>query len=232
MDRNSCDIVSPRQVRKIGPTRRSISGVYAFRGETPIPFESTLERDFLIKAEFALSVADVVAQPVAIPFVGSNGQTYTYTPDFLVYYRLGQKGFEDYPHPLLVEVKPKTVWKRNRQDWKRKWRAAFRYAKDQGWDFRIFDESRIRDQAMENIRFLERYKRMVFPEAESAWLLDSLHATNGAPFHLAITRHFIGDERAVGISHLWHLVAMRRLDCDISSPLGDFTELWIPTHGH
>ncbi|HAY17330.1 MAG TPA: heteromeric transposase endonuclease subunit TnsA, partial [Halomonas sp.] len=37
----------PTSVRKIGPTRRSVSGYYAFRGEESIAFESTLERDFL-----------------------------------------------------------------------------------------------------------------------------------------------------------------------------------------
>jgi hypothetical protein len=48
MDANSCDTALPRQTRKIKPTRRSVSGVYPFRGETAIPIESTLERDFLI----------------------------------------------------------------------------------------------------------------------------------------------------------------------------------------
>ena len=52
MNRNSCDKVKPTQKRRIGPTRRSVSGSYAFRSETSIQFESTLERDFIIKHEF------------------------------------------------------------------------------------------------------------------------------------------------------------------------------------
>lgn len=58
----------PTSVRKIGPTRRSVSGCYAFRGEESIAFESTLERDFLIKADFDVSVLGVISQPCAIPF--------------------------------------------------------------------------------------------------------------------------------------------------------------------
>ena len=99
---NSCDKVqSPRQTRLIGVTRRSVSGIYAFRGETAIQFESTLERDFIIRKEFCLTVLEVIPQPVQIPFVASNGQTYIYTPDFLVYYRLGNMGYGEYPKPLL-----------------------------------------------------------------------------------------------------------------------------------
>ena len=50
--------------RKIKPTRRSVSGVVAFRRQKGIPFESTLERDFVIRTEFFRSVADIIAQPI------------------------------------------------------------------------------------------------------------------------------------------------------------------------
>jgi len=54
--------VVPSQKRKIRPTRRSVSGVYAFRRDTGIPFESTLERDFLIRSEYFSSVAQIMAR--------------------------------------------------------------------------------------------------------------------------------------------------------------------------
>ena len=103
---NNCNEARVKQVRKINPTRRSVSGVYAFRGESSVAYESTLERDFLIRTEFCIDVLDVVPQPTAIPFTGINGQSYTYTPDFLVYYRLGNRHYENYPKPMLIEVKP------------------------------------------------------------------------------------------------------------------------------
>lgn len=88
--RNKRDMVqAPRQSRKIGPTRRSVSGIYNFRREMSIPFESTLERDFLIRKEFCLTVLDIIPQPCQIPFQGRDGRSHTYTPDFLIYYRLG-----------------------------------------------------------------------------------------------------------------------------------------------
>ncbi len=217
-------------MRKIRPTRRSVSGVYALRGEIPIQFESTLERDFLIRAEFSLSILDVIPQPTQIPFTGANGQTYTYTPDFLVYYRLGNVPYGDYPKPVLVEVKPEKEWRKHWREWLPKWKAAWRCAKEQGWEFHIYDESRIRDQALANIRFLERYKRMQFPVEESRWVIENIRQMGSTPFHYILARHFIGLYRAEGIAHIWYLLAARQLDCDISRPLNEFTELWVPTN--
>lgn len=228
---NSCDEVQPpRQMRRIGVTRRSVSGIYAFRRETAVPFESTLERDFIIRKEFCLLVLEVIPQPVQIQFVASNGQTYIYTPDFLVYYRLGNMGYGEYPKPLLVEVKPRAEWKQHWREWLPKWKAAYRYAKEQGWDFHIHDESRIRDQVLENIRFLDRYKRTQFPIEETRSVIESVRQMGGTPFHYLLAKHFMGIYKAEGVAHIWHLLATRQLDCDISLPLNDFTELWVPTY--
>ena len=227
---NYCDSIRPpKQARKIGPTRRSVSGVYMFHGETAIPYESTLERDFIIRKEFSLAVLDIIPQPVQIPFNGSDGRAHTYTPDFLVYYRLGNREYGDYPKPVLIEVKPEKEWRKNWRKWLPKWKTACRYAKGQGWEFHIQDESRIRDQALENVKFLGRYKRMEFPSEESGWIIENIRQMGSAPFHYILSRHFMGMYRAGGIAHLWHLLAKRQLDCDISRPLNDFTELWVPT---
>lgn len=228
MDRNSCDEALPRQTRKIKPTRRSVSGVHPFRGETSIPFESTLERDFLLRAEFLTDVLDVIPQPVQVPFLGVNGQSYIYTPDFLVYYKLGSKDYCNYPKPMLVEVKPEADWRKHWRDWLPKWKAARRYALTQGWIFRVADESRIRDKVLENVRFLERYKRMTFALEESEAVISSVRDMGATPIHYLLARHFMGLYRGEGVAHLWSLIATRRLDCDISQPLNEFTQVWIP----
>lgn len=196
---NSCNEARVSQVRKIRPTRRSVSGVYAFRGESSVAYESTLERDFLIRTEFCVDVLDVVSQPVAIPFIGVNGQTYTYTPDFLVYYRLGDRGYENYPKPMLVEVKPEQEWRKHWRDWLPKWKAAWRHAQHQGWTFHIHDETRIRDQVLKNIRFLERYKRMSFPIEETSAVLASVREMGASTADYLLARHFMGIYRAEGV---------------------------------
>ncbi|WP_198424538.1 TnsA endonuclease N-terminal domain-containing protein [Geomonas silvestris] len=172
---------------------------------------------------------DVIPQPCQIPFV-LNGQSFNYTPDFLVFYKLGTASFPGYTKPLLVEVKPAQEWRKNWRKWLPKWKAAYAYAKQQGWIFRIHDESRIRDVAFLNITFLERYKRMQFSHEESEYILKTVQEMGSAPFHYLLARHFMGIYRGQGIAHLWHLLALRQLDCDITLPLNDFTELWIPEH--
>jgi len=219
----------PSQARKIGPTRRSVSGVYVFRGEAAIPFESTLERDFLIRTEWSVTVLDVIPQPCRIPFDSRDGREYEYTPDFLVYYRLGDSAYSDYPKPALVEVKPAAEWRRHWRDWLPKWKAAWRYAQQQGWSFHIHDESRIRDQTLANIRFLEPYQRMTFSAEESGMVIETVRRMGSAAVHYLLARHFMGIYRAEGVAHVWHLLATRQLDCDIHKPLTEFTELWVPT---
>lgn len=227
---NRCYQTPIRQTRRIGPTRRSVSGVYMFRRETPIPFESTLERDFLIRAEFMQDVLDVTPQPVSIPFIDALGRPNIYTPDFLVHYRLGDRSYDDYPRPLLVEVKPAEAWRNKWRTWAGKWKTARQFALSQGWQFRIHDESRIRDQALQNIRFLERFQRMDFATDESQWIVSNLREMGATPFHYLVSRHFMGVYRANGIAHIWHLLASRQIECDINRPLSDQTELWVPCY--
>lgn len=185
-----------------------------------------------MRSEFYLDVLDVIAQPVQIPFVGLTGQSYIYTPDFLVYYKLGNRSYSDYPKPLLVEVKPEADWRQHWRSWLPKWKASRRYAHEQGWQFRIHDESRVRDKVFENIRFFERYKRMSFPQEESQCVIESIKQMGAAPIHYLLARHFMGIYRGQGMAHVWHLIATRRLDCDVSKNLNEFTEVWVPTNAY
>ena len=210
-----------RQQRKIRPTRRSVSGIYVFKGRLPVPYESTLERDFLIRSEFSPHVLKIVSQPVRIPFTGNNGQTYTYTPDFLVF-----QNPESLLKPLLIEVKPRRHWRLHWRQWRPKWKAAIRYAKSRGWLFRIQDETRIRDIVFANIQSLAIYKRMRFTEQESRRIIDAVARTEPVT-----ARHLINNLH-VDKAHLWHLLATRRLDCDLTSPLDNLTPFWtLPDNG-
>lgn len=227
---NNCDSVSIVQQRKIKPTRRSVSGVYCFRGMASIQYESTLERDLIIREEFSADVLDIIPQPVEIPFKAKNGQSYTYTPDFLIYHRLNDTFYQDYPKPLLIEVKPSSEWRKHWRKWLPKWKAAWRYAKEQGWIFHIMDEHRIRDNAFNNIQFLDRYKRMTFDQEDTQWVLNTCKEMGIVSIDYLLTRHFMGIYKAQGLAHIWHLVATRQLDCDIDRALSNMTEVWVPEY--
>ena len=219
----------PQQVRKIGTTRRSVSGFFMFRGKKSIPYESALERDLLIRLSHNRLVNDIIAQPLQLKYEASNGNEYPYTPDYLIYYQLEKSTpLEDLSVPMLVEVKYRQELQEKWLKLKPKFKAARKYATEQGWTFKIYDELRIRDQVWRNIMFLQRYKRMEFDPEETKWILDNMRFMGQATFDYILTRHFFDKwDRAVGISHVWHLLSTGAIDCDMSLPLNDFTELWV-----
>jgi len=220
-----------KQHRKIKPTRRSVSGVYPFRGDEPVEYESTLERDFLIRTDALKGVVGIIPQPVQMPFTHINGQTYTYTPDFLVFYRAGSSPHEELIPHQLVEVKYRDDLKNNWHELKPKFKAAARFAREQGYVFKLMDEHRIRDQFFKNVVYLQRYKRLIFDEIDSAWIVGNVARMGMATFDYVVSRHFIGqNDKAVGITHVWHLLAVGRLTCDMSAPFSPMTELWVPTN--
>ena len=222
---NKCDSLDLSPKRKIGVTRRSVSGIYIFRGETAIPHESTLERDFIVRNEFFLDVERILPQPIRIPFIGPEGRTYSYIPDFLVIYRPDERGHR---RPLLVEVKPGEHWRKHWRKWRRKWKAAIGFAREHNWRFRIQDESRIRDTVLQNVRFLDGYKGMR-PGAEDIHPIVELFRSAGpTPISTFLDQHCRPTGRSQAIQLLWHLVAVRKLDCDISGPLNYDTKLRVP----
>jgi hypothetical protein len=219
------------QTRKIRPTRRSVSGIYAFRGQTSIPYESTLERDFLIRAEFFAKTCEIIPQPVRIPFLGRNGQTFTYTPDFLVRFAQGSQDADGETKPQLVEVKPSDEWREHWRKWATKWKAARRFAIERGWTFRIFDESRIRDQVLINIRFLDRFKRMAFEETRLTTLVEQVQLSKTIALQELLRTNREHDDQHQVAAQIWHLVAVRRMDCQMNAPLTTQTTLWMPSNG-
>ena len=220
---------TPSQQRKIPRTRRSVSGVYAFRGEHGIPYESSLERDFIIRSDFSLDTLEIIAQPVTLEWVGANGVTYPYTPDYLVYRKISGREHSRRPKPLLVEVKYRDDWQKNWRGWRTKWKAAIRYAREQGWQFRIMDEVRVRDSAFERIRWLERFKRTVIDEKQSRRILNDLEDLGPTSFDLLVKRHFTDENTMLGTQQIWALLAQRYIGCDISRPLDHETKLWVAT---
>lgn len=193
-----------------------------------IPFESLLERDFVLRQEFSLAVAAVVSQPCEVPFITSSGRRETYTPDYLVQYVVGDTASGWERKPLLVEVKPRSEWIQHWREWLPKWKAARRYALEQGWIFHIFDESRIRTLALKNINFLRRYKAYEFDLEDSEAVIADLRELGAVSIDYLLAKHFPALFRAEGIAHIWHLLASQKIECDICDELSLQTEVWVP----
>ncbi len=194
--------------------------MFAFRGQG-VAFESMLERDFLSRMDFRKDVLSVVSQPVQLDFVARSGRSYTYTPDYLVHFHS-----RSHLRPMLVEVKPQENWRENWRDLLPKWKAAWRYAKQQGWRFHIYDESRIRGQSLKNIQYLERFKNADYADLDLDAVVRTVAFKGVASIDYLLELHFQGAQ-ALGKSHIFHLIATRQLDCDISGFLGNSLEVTV-----
>lgn len=216
--------------RKIGYTYGSLSGVYPFRGEKSIAFESPLERDFLIMMEFNDSVADVVGQPITFEYEHKNGRTVPYTPDFLVYFKSDGIGYTPKvsPKPLLVEVKPREKLQKHFADFRHRFQIAMSYAMNNDMIFKIYDDTRIRGTYLDNIMFIKRYRKYEYSDVEEERILSHLSTVGHTRVDHLLSFLYVTDvERGLGLGQLWQLVANKNVECDLMMPLGLGTVIWL-----
>lgn len=204
-------------VRKIGINSRSITGRQGGSGQ---PFESALERDFLELIAFDLNVEGYETQPIRLYYEASDGKVYPYTPDVLVRYRRDVLPAQNMSH-LLVEVKYRDEYRQNFHDLKQRFRAARRYAKEQGWRFQVMTEREIRTPYLENARFLKPYRNGAPDPAREALILAYLAAhPETTPKEVVDTLGKDPMDCARLLPVLWKLVADFRIAADLAEPLG------------
>lgn len=216
--------------RKIGYTYGSLSGVFSFRGEKSISFESSLERDLLKLLEFNESVIDVVEQPFTIEYINKNNRPTTYTPDFLVNFATSPCSLQTipYPKPLLIEVKPRNKIIKDFDKLRHKFRIGFRFAKQNDMNYRIYDESRIRTLEFQNINFLSQYKRRQYDPFEEARITNHLNDIGHTSIDFLLAHLYVTKEdRGIALAQIWHLISVKKLGCDIGRPLNQATTVWL-----
>jgi len=210
---------------------RHVNGYVNWRGSDSISYTSLLQRDFILRHEFSLAVSSVLSQPCCVPFVARSGRCADYTPDYLVTYAASDSALEWEPAPLLVDIKAKADWQEHWREWLPKWKAARRYAAEHGWRFKIMNEDRIQSPAHGNIAFLKEYLDLDVDCEDSDAVVEDVRDRDVVTVDYLLARHFPGLYRAQGIAHIWHLIARRRLDCDVCGELGYLTEVWAPDGG-
>lgn len=216
--------------RKIGYTYGSVSGHFAFRREKSIAFESTLERDLLTLLEFNDMVLDVIEQPVTIEYVNHNGRAVTYTPDFLVHFRSPATNNISAPYakPMLIEVKPSEILDKKFRELRPKFKIGMKYAIENGFVFKIYDEKRIRGQDLKNITFISRHKYLQYDSDEEERILSHLKAVgHTAVDHLLAYLYVTDTQRGIALGQVWNLLANKKIACDMSLPLGQQSVVWL-----
>lgn len=214
-------------VRKIGLGRRALAGLMpTAKGhlERLARFESSLERDFFVLLEFNGDVIRWDPQPIRleVPETGRN-----YVPDVLVSF-VGPSGDIGQPERVLYEVKYRDELRRHWPVYRARFRAARRYARAQGWKFRIITEREIRGGGLLwNAKFLLPY---LYDEVEAAeWILltqtiKRLGTTTPSKVLDACAKDTW--ERARLLNALWHMVACRDVATDLRVRLTMNSAIW------
>ncbi len=210
-------------VRKIPKNYRNVTGVASHHKATgQATFESTLERDFLTLLEFDTAVESFEVQPVTVHWRDELGKERTYTPDVLVYFKSS-----NYP-TMLYEVKYRSELREHWAELKPKFRAALRFARSNGWRFKLITETEVREVRLRNAKFLLPFvKKGPVSEADMDILDDAIMSlARSTPKDLLA--HIYQDEwnRARLLPTLWYLIGTRQIAIDLDQPLTMLSRIW------
>lgn len=215
--------------RKIGYTYGSVSGHFAFRKQKSIAFESTLERDLLTLLEFNDSVCDVIEQPITLRYENTNGRDVDYTPDFLVYFEEPETTLLNIKRkPWLIEVKPKKKLKKEWKELRPRFKIATKYAHENDFIFKIFDEEKIRGQYLKNILFLKRYRNLDYSKSEEHRILEYVNAVGTTRIdHILEYLYVTKEQKGIALGQVWNLLSNKKLLCAYDKNLNYDTIVWV-----
>ena len=208
-------------VRSIPRSYRSITGRLA--GVCPgqsVEHESPLERDCALLFQNHPVTASIESQPVRIEFVAPDKKGHLrrrpYIPDFLVRFLRGSGRA-----PMLVEVKYHEELTTKHDEYLPKVRATRQYARERGWNYRIYTERHIRGRGhlLRNLKFLQSYRRDG-RDALAAKALLSVLATFGGASARTLLERCAGvnrEKRARFVACLWRMIATHEVRVDLQA---------------
>jgi len=201
-------------VRLIPKNYRNVTGIHSSsKSKDRAMFESTLERDFITTLEMLDDVSHFEVQPVKIEWIDDNGKNRSYTPDIL-YTRKTSSGNEK----ILVEVKYRSDLKKDWSELKPKLKAGIRFAKSQGWKFKIMTEVEIRTTFLKNAKFLRPFLRDGARNEGDMTLIDDKlkEVRNSTPSDLLACLADNDWDKAALLPTLWYLVATHQIAADLT----------------
>ncbi|HLX53296.1 MAG TPA: TnsA endonuclease N-terminal domain-containing protein [Aquella sp.] len=191
------------KTRKVPLNYRNVTGNNGSVKSDYSVAESTLEADFLTLLDFSKDVAYFRTQPVTIEY-NKNDLRCTYTPDVKVESINSKITF--------YEVKYRKDLFKNWASLKPKFKAAIRYARENGAEFKIITEREIRTDYLLNIKFLKMYNVQECATSKHKVLEDMLAKLKvSTPNKLIQTLEEQGWSRVESLYNIWLVVALGEL---------------------
>jgi hypothetical protein len=207
-------------VRKIPISNTSLTGEVL-----GAEFESSLERDLILFAVWTYPLSWFQPQPVKIEYTDSQGRPRHYTPDLLLSFH---PEFAPDRKPMLCEVKRREDLRANWPELKAKFRAARRLCRERGWEFRVFDEHRIRTARLRNIQFLWRYKHSPSYDELDEPIAEAMRHYDKTRLKDIIDNYFeTPTQKGQAIWTFWGMVAHGWILFDMDEPITPDTLFWL-----
>lgn len=174
-------------------------------------FESSLERDWSILLAFDDDVRGFVDQPFTISYT-HEGKGHHYTPDYLADWGRLSGNFRRFVYEVRFRDDLRIQW----QEHYPRFRAANHHCRARGWTFTILTDVEIRTPYLENVKFLRSYKQITERGDTCARILNALDVQGTTtPNKLLASVCESEQTRLDTLPTLWHLIATRRIACDL-----------------
>jgi hypothetical protein len=195
--------------------KRNYEGLWwSSTNHSHVPFESLLERDYLVWADWDARVTKVAAQPIALLWPSGTPHHRSHVPDYFARRSDGTGA--------LVDVKSLTGLSQHAREQLALTEAA---CEEVGWEYEVFTGLPA-DQA-DNLRWLAGYRQdrnAPDPDVEAA-ILDAF--ADGAPLGDGIETA-AGDTRTSNSTiraNTYHLLFSHQLRVDTTKPLNNLSEV-------
>jgi hypothetical protein len=207
--------------RKIPLNYRNITGfVQSDKSDDYTYFESSLERDALLLAEYDKSIVSFKTQPKRFYFE-LEGKRRHYTPDIFVTYNNGLN--------LFVEVKYRRDLYENWRELKPKFKAVIHSLRhESNTRFKIWTELEIRTPYLKNVTFLLPYKKRPVEDYQVQTIHKILNRMDSlTPKELISLCSGNLITQAEFLNSLWYCIANDLVKIDLFREMTMDSPIWI-----
>jgi hypothetical protein len=207
--------------RKIPLNYRNVTGtIRSAKSNNYTSYESGLERDALVLAEFDPNVKQFTSQPRTFYYVKDTKKR-RYTPDILIEYTNGSK--------LYIEVKYREDLKKDWHKLKPKFKAVIHeLKKEPDTHFKIWTEIEIRTQYFLNAKYLLSFKNNPINEAHASFILKVIsRLPDSTPNELLDICSRDITLRAELLHTLWGCIARGFIKINMLQPITMESVIWM-----
>jgi hypothetical protein len=207
-------------VRKVRHHGFNIIGTFAGLKANSVPYESTIERDFMYFLEYDARVVSYESQPLFITGSTEDGKPHVYTPDFLVIRTTDR---------IIVECKP--LAKVDEEETQQQCTLGRQWAEAHNHIFLLVTDQELRaGHRLNNLKVLWKYSRFPVPPATIKRCIAALTVyPEGMSFLDLATELSDGTSPPLMQSPaLYALLFQHALVTNLSQPLSPTSLLFLP----